>query len=460
MSNAKTPVEFSLLLDGRLSPREEQAWRERLTTDPALAESYRVFKSGVELAAAGRGLADLPPGFDARLRMRLKTEELHTKARRRAKGEASRRGDWWQRAAIAVSGMAAGVAFMLAIDPTGLWMSETRVPIASNGAFNESSVVVGVLPDTAMLSPREVRHLAARKAELVTEFERSIRMAGRSIEPQMIERDVQYFLRDPSRGLLNNARIHSREVGEGTIEFLESLDSTCAQISTIVAEARNSQQSVDSERLLRLLSTLKAEGEVALYSGDSANATTEAVTEDVLARRVQSQFENLQYSQSAHNAIQFISKFPESLRLGAMTRMAVLSLHRLGDAATALRLLDEVSLASPTVLRGYTMHEIDALRNAALAPRSSMYQLKPTFNGGFTLELSPYGIEAVRERNVIANLASRLKSVLADLGPSEDPMRNLVQRMRAIEEADQSAKPMRGIPGTKALAPAKNVDGK
>lgn len=461
MERAKTPSEFSLLLDGRLSPEEERKWREKLAADPALAAGWRTFRSGVELAATAKGLSDLPPGFDARLRQRLRTEELHNRARLRAEAEAPRGGGWWQRVAIGISGVAAGVALMLALDPTSLWQPRAiQVPTASGSTV--TGVSVSGIPADAMLSAREVQQLAQTKARALGEFRRTLQMGG-EFRPNEVQRQFSMMLPDPSGALLENARQQAAAVGPDVVEFLEYYDRACGNLSAMLQRAEAEKRQLSSATILALIEELHAKSSKVF----SCDVPERAGTEQDLAVLIQSRFEAGEFEAAASLAMRFVSEWPESPMLGTVARIGTISLHRSGNSEMALRLLDAVSAHSPRVLRGFSTVEIDQIRNTALAPRAGLFGLKRQSNGDYLLQVNQDAFRAQQNQGILTDLAHRLKLLILSIDPAEEIANNVAQRMKAVDEATQNSQahqsPPRtagirepGVPGQPGLAPARN----
>ncbi|MCA8940403.1 MAG: hypothetical protein KDB07_11365, partial [Planctomycetes bacterium] len=117
MSDAKDSEALSRLLDGRLSAESARMLRARVEEDPELYARYKALESAREIVRADSGIQQLPQGFDARLKQRLHSEELRSRAEIRAKSQENRPGVALQRTALAFGSMAAGVALALALGP-------------------------------------------------------------------------------------------------------------------------------------------------------------------------------------------------------------------------------------------------------------------------------------------------------------------------------------------------------
>lgn len=135
--------EFSLLLDGRLSPEREARLQARLNADPSLRQSFEHFKNARNLVRASQRLAALPTGFEARLYDQVRQEALRMRAEELVRADQPAMS-LWQKVSIAMSGMAAGVAVMLSLNlfSSGTWTG-SNTPAHHEGADVSDSLVVG-----------------------------------------------------------------------------------------------------------------------------------------------------------------------------------------------------------------------------------------------------------------------------------------------------------------------------
>ncbi len=432
MNRKKPPVELSLLLDGRLAPEQESEWRDRIEADPALRSGFASFRSTTEMLRAGSTISELPPGFDARLKARLRTEELTSRARRQAR-RTPEVESWSQRVAVGLGGLAAGVAIMLAFGPT----PGVDEPLEYGfGGRNLTGVVLpGSVPESARLSPSEIQAIANQRARALEQLGRTLRSAGTYVSPNVLRAEMQLTgLRDQSQGLLANAQAHRSALGEDTVRFLGAVEAVCEDLEAMIQNAEAVNGRVSGHEAANLVNSALANAsaipapEVRNFQVGSRNfselselaapaSEAEAYAETFRA------FNQEEYWFTAGLARQFLETWPNSEWAGTVCRFGAISLHRMGDASAALRLVDTVSQRRMTVLNAFNPEDLSAMRASAMGRPSGIVNVASQAQNVAPLF------------NAVANQVSNL---LSETSGAEVSYRNIESRMQVLRQLESA----------------------
>ncbi|NUQ36017.1 MAG: hypothetical protein HUU29_13880 [Planctomycetaceae bacterium] len=388
-ARSTSPEKLSLLLDGRLPENEARDTQRALQADKDLNASFDSLKETRDMVRASRALATLPPGFDARLRMRIHSADVKLRSEDRLLAQEAADSRGFNRAMLGMGAFAAGVAIMLTLDGAGL----LSLSGGKSGDDTELEASLGVSgSDAFSLTKADVEPMLKDHIERVAQLQRKF-IVTPTVDPAWttVELEIAAIAsrNDHLLRIVQQLPDHSQE----DVEALKLLSLACKELDIMAHEAQSNNAMLqgvhlgnvfgkvvystnNEEIILNFLPTgdaavLRQMYEVSVSREESGAETRTPGTasseqnDNVYFNEGFKLYNHGEYSKAWSSFLRILESNANSPCFAQAAYLGSLCLLKSGDACGAYQLIDVVSQVKPEVLLIFRNDEIENLVAAA-----------------------------------------------------------------------------------------------